>query len=308
MHQLSALRNRLPELRNLFASERSLLLPMVVLALGIHAAVLTLPIPAKETLKTPDDQKNPIKVTQIPTESPLEAMTSTGVKIPPLGTSVSNSSEVGNSSDASDSEEAGSTSDSSDSDTDASPSTDSSADSATSFGKSAIAASPVKKATKSVSAKAAATPTDSDASTTEQSSSSSPGETAETVEPSSDADANVSPSATVSRGGVSATAFANFPQFQSSTGDCFGLGLGDNCRVVENGAIAEVTKYFRKELGEKQFKADLVRDEPSRKVFRVSKDNKTLFLNILQNKQNVVHVLSSVVYKQSPDEVTEKGE
>lgn len=107
---------------------------------------------------------------------------------------------------------------------------------------------------------------------------------------------------------VSPPTFADFPQFKSSTGDCFGLGLGDNCRVVDNGAIAEVTSYFRKELAAKQFKAELVTDEPTRKVFKVSKDDKTLFLNILQSKQNVVYLLSSVVYEQSPDEITEKGQ
>lgn len=78
--------------------------------------------------------------------------------------------------------------------------------------------------------------------------------------------------------------------------------------MVENGAIAEVTTYFRKELPAKQFKAELVTDEPTRKVFKVSKDDKTLFLNILQSKQNVVYLLSSVVYRQSPDEITEKGQ
>ncbi len=305
MHQLSGLRDRLPELRNLFGSERSLLLPMTVLALGIHAALLALPIPSNEALKTPDDQKNPIKITQIPTEKPPEAISSTGVTIPPLGTP-SASSVV---SSPSPSDSASLTSDASESsDSSSEPDESPSSSTAVVTPPSKPAVSPAKKATKSTSAKTSAKPSDSSDLATEQSSSSSAGETAESAQPSADGAVTAIASPTASRSEVSAAAFANFPQFKSSTGDCFGLGLGDNCRVVANGAIAEVTNYFRKELPAKQFKAELVTDEPTRKVFKISKDNKTLFLNILQSKQNVVYLLSSVVYKRSPDEITEKGQ
>lgn len=308
MHQLSGLRDRLPELRNLFGSERSLLLPMTVLALGIHAALLALPIPSNEALKTPDDQKNPIKVTQIPTEKPPEVASSTGVTIPPLSTPSVTKSVV---SSPSLSDSASSTSDASESSDSSDSSSLSSSDTAAVTPSKPVAVSPAKKATKSTVTKASAKPSSGNASSgsaTEESSSSSAGETTESAEPSADGAVTAIASPTVPRSQVSAAAFANFPQFKSSTGDCFGLGLGDNCRVVENGAIAEVTNYFRKELPAKQFKAELVTDEPTRKVFKVSKDNKTLFLNILQSKQNVVYLLSSVVYKQSPDEITEKGQ
>lgn len=305
MHQLSGLSNRLPKLRNLFAGERSLLLPMTVLALGIHAALLALPIPSNEALKTPDDQKNPIKVTQIPTEKLPEVASSTGVTIPPLGTS----SAPATASSPSPSDSASSTSDASDS-SDADDSSSTSSDTAAVTPSKPAAVSPIKKATKSTVTKASAKPSgDSDSSdrATEPTPSSA-GDTAETGAPTADTADTAISSSTVSGGGLSATAFTNFPQFKSSTGDCFGLGLGDNCRVVENGAIAEVTNYFRKELAAKQFKAELVTDEPTRKVFKVTKENKTLFLNILQSKQSVVYLLSSVMYKQSPDTITEKGQ
>lgn len=302
MHQLSGLRDRLPRLRNLFAGERSLLLPMTVLALGIHAALLALPIPSNEALKTPDDQKNPIKVTQIPTEKPPEVASSTGVTIPPLVTS--STPATASSPSPSDSDRSTSdTSDSSDSADDSSSST--SSDTASVPPSKPAAVSSTKKTTKSTVTKASAKPSgDSDRAT--EPTTSSAGDTAESAAPSADT-ADTAIASTVS-GGVSAAAFANFPQFKSSTGDCFGLGLGDNCRVVENGAIAEVTNYFRKELAAKQFKAELVTDEPTRKVFKVTKENKILFLNILQSKQNVVYLLSSVVYRQSPDAITEKGQ
>ena len=220
MHQLSGLRDRLPRLRNLFAGERSLLLPMTVLALGIHAALLALPIPSNEALKTPDDQKNPIKVTQIPTEKPPEVASSTGVTIPPLVTS--STPATASSPSPSDSDRSTSdASDSSDSADDSSSST--SSDTASVPPSKPAAVSPTKKATKSTVTKASAKPSgDSDRAT--EPTTSSAGDTAESAAPSADtADTAIAP--TVS-GGVSAAAFANFPQFKSSTGDCFGLGLG----------------------------------------------------------------------------------
>lgn len=313
MPQWSVLRNQLPELRNLFAFERSLLLPMTVLALGIHAALLALPIPSNEALKTPDDQKNPIKVTQIPTEKPPEVVSSTGVAIPPLDTPsvpsiVSSASTSEGASSTTGSSGQSDPSDSPDSsDSSESPPSGAASDTVAATPSSKPAAvSPTKRTTKSTSTKVSAKPSDSSTSVPEKSSDSSAGDAAATTEPATEVVEDTA--ATTSGGGVSAVAFANFPQFKASMGDCFGLGLGDNCRVVENGAIAEVTNYFRKELAAKQFKAELVTDEPTRKVFKVSKNDKTLFLNILQSKQNVVYLLSSVVYKQSPDAITEKGQ
>ena len=299
MRQLSVLKDRLPDWKNLFARDRALLLPMAVVALGIHAAVFALPVPSNETLKTPDDQKNPIKITQIPTEKPAETLSSTGIVIPPLSAS-SESKEIASSPDSisDNTSDDSSTSDSSTSDSSTSDSStsESNASAATS---SKPASSSAKKVSTSSNGNASTKPEEQDQ-TPEPDSGSASNETAVAEDTTRDVTA-------AGNSSLSPTGFADFPQFKPSTGDCFGLGLGDNCRVVEDGAIAEITEYFRKELTAKQFKVNVVADEPVRKVFKVSKENKTRFLTILKGQQNVVYLLSSVIYKRSPEEITEKG-
>jgi len=100
-----------------------------------------------------------------------------------------------------------------------------------------------------------------------------------------------------------ANSFADFPHYQSAESDCYGLGFGDNCRTVENKELRQVAEFFQKELPAKGFTTNLIADEPSRKVFRVVKGDKTLFLSLWQGKNKIVYLLSSVLLKQSPEDI-----
>jgi hypothetical protein len=97
---------------------------------------------------------------------------------------------------------------------------------------------------------------------------------------------------------------ADFPHYQTAEADCYELGFGDNCRIVKNAAIAQVTEFFRKELPTQQINVALVVNEPSHKVLKVSRGTqKPLFLNIWQEKQAVSYLLAGVIYKRSPQEI-----
>lgn len=52
---------------------RMLFRPILFTALGLHALLLFAPLPAEQKPKEPDDKKNPIKVTQLPTATPPTA-------------------------------------------------------------------------------------------------------------------------------------------------------------------------------------------------------------------------------------------
>jgi hypothetical protein len=279
--------------RNLFTSSRSLLLPMLILALGLHAALLAMPLPSSEDQKIPDDKEKPIKVTQIPTEQPAPVPAEPNVKVPALAKTTVPATPTTPASDSSESYSSASSSNSSTSSAPSSSFPSKPANSSSGFASSTVSSTPGSPASNSGAAKVGS------------GSESAPGAVSSTT---SEPGAKPSTTAIAPSGGSASTPFADFPHFQPSSSDCFGLGFGDNCRVVENGAIAQVTDFFRKELPAKEFKADLVTDEPTRKVFKISKDNKTLFLNIWQGKQNVSYLLAGVVYKQSPEEIkTEPG-
>jgi hypothetical protein len=295
-------------------NRRSLLLPMILVALAFHGALLAVPLPPKDEPKTADDQQNPIQVTQIPTEKPAlaETQASPKVSIPPMGsTSVSGTTASGaTASSASDS--ASSTGETSSSDSDSGEAADSgSADS------SETQASKTSTASKSSGAKTASTTAKK---STSDDSGETPPETKDSAEqaaeskssdskPSGDQTADASASAAPvpfeqAKGSpLTTVSFAEFPHYQPSTADCFGLGFGENCRVVEKVAIADLASHFRKELAAKAFQADLVTDTPTHKVFKVTKDSKTLFLNIWQGKQALSYALSDQVLKQSPEEM-----
>ncbi len=302
--------------QKVFNRRRSLLFPMLLLALGLHAVLLALPLPSSEGRKAPDDKKNPIKITQIPTEN-LDANPSSKaagitpkVAIPPIGkTPVADSSST------------------TDSSTTSSSATDSSTDTSSGSGDtptSATASTSAKTSTSAKQSKKSSSPvSSSDASSSDTSSSTADNSAAGSSAPTPEASAtNSSPDSTTttstpepavvasasSNAATVASPFANFPHYQPSVSDCYSLGFGENCRVVSNVAIAQVTDFFRKELAAKEFQTNLVTDEPTHKVLKVSRDNKTLFLNIWQAKQDVAYLLAGVVYKQSPEAIkTEAG-
>jgi hypothetical protein len=85
--------------------------------------------------------------------------------------------------------------------------------------------------------------------------------------------------------------FADFPHFQPSTPDCYGRGLGDNCRIA-NLAIASLMAYFQKALPEKKYAIALEEDSPGRKIFRIGKGDRQGYLSILSDAPNTVYVLA----------------
>lgn len=244
---------------------RSLLLPMLLLALGIHAALLALPIPSGGAVKEAEDKKNPITVSQIPTEQPTatrQTRVTAKVNIPALPTAATGSE----------------------------PSPAAALDTA------AVTTPP---AAPSVS------PAPSQRSPSRTPSATSPTDTPASSEPTTEPATTVpEPVATTTAAASSpANPFADFPHWQPSEADCYGLGFGENCRVVNQGTIAQVTDYFKKELAAKDFTATLVTDEPTRKVFKVTKGDKTLFLNLWQGADQVSYLLSRVVVKQAPADI-----
>ncbi|MBF2027706.1 MAG: hypothetical protein IGS48_13225 [Oscillatoriales cyanobacterium C42_A2020_001] len=290
--------NQLLDLSKKFLTPgRSLLLPMILLALGLHAALLALPIPSSEAQKEADDKKNPITVTQIPTEKPSAstpaAKPAATVEVPPLDTATASESSTSAVS-------SGASTDSSTSNT-----------ASNSASNSAFSSS-------SDSGSTTSSPTKSSKSSPNQSTDSQPTEEASSNSDSATADASTTaaatstpePSTTNSQNTsvVAVSPFANFPHYQPSEADCFGLGFGDNCRTVQNGAIAQVSDFFKRELAAKEFTASLVADEPTRKVFKVGKGDKILFLNIWQGKNQVAYLLSRVIVKQSPEQIKTEAE
>ena len=59
---------------------RMLIRPILFLALGLHALFLFIPLPSEEKPKEPDDKKNPITITQIPTNQPPAVTVRPGAK------------------------------------------------------------------------------------------------------------------------------------------------------------------------------------------------------------------------------------
>lgn len=62
-----------PSLKSLPAPVRTFIRPMLFAALGLHALLLFTPFPSEQKPKTPDDKKDPVKITQIPTAKPNQS-------------------------------------------------------------------------------------------------------------------------------------------------------------------------------------------------------------------------------------------
>lgn len=60
----------LSPLKQLPAPVRSLVRPMLIAAIGLHALLLFTPIPSEQKPKKTDDKENPVKITQLPTAKP----------------------------------------------------------------------------------------------------------------------------------------------------------------------------------------------------------------------------------------------
>ncbi len=86
--------------------------------------------------------------------------------------------------------------------------------------------------------------------------------------------------------------FAEFPQFQPSTAGCaFNPSLGDQCRIA-SANLAAVTNYFKQALPDKKFAIALEENAPERKIFKVSKGEQSLFLNLFSDGATTVYLLA----------------
>lgn len=273
------------------APGRSLLLPMLILAAGIHVALLALPLPSTEATKEAEDQKNPITVNQIPTEQPEPAVSPTTGKVNVPDLAIDPSGDDAASASNSPAAAAGdATVDSDTADTKASssePNSDATASSATTS-TATNSSSPVSTAANATTSSEAATDSEN-------------GSTSE-LDADSEA-ASSSPAAAPSTGDSAANPFADFPHFQPSEADCYGLGFGENCRIVASQDLTQVAEFFTKELAAKEFTTTVVTDTADRKVFKVEKGDQTLFLNIWKGKNTISYLLSKVILKQPPEAI-----
>ena len=64
-------------LKSLPAPVRFFIRPLLFLALGFHALLLFTPLPAEQKPKPPEDKKNPVKITQVPTVKPIKTAPTT---------------------------------------------------------------------------------------------------------------------------------------------------------------------------------------------------------------------------------------
>lgn len=282
--------------KRLLTPGRSLLLPMLILAAGIHVALLAMPLPSTEAIKEAEDKKNPITVNQIPTAQPDKATSSPPgtVDVPDLATNPPSASATAADEGA----------------TAGDPAVDTgAAESASSRGTTA-------EPTASSATTAATKPTTSNAATATNTASSSDSTTGATgaIESENAADSevmqNTTPEATASAvataptaANLAASAFADFPHFQPSEADCYGLGFGENCRIVEGQDLPQVAEFFKRELAAKEFTTTVVADTADRKVFKVAKGDQTMFLNIWKGKNNISYLLAKVILKQSPEDI-----
>jgi hypothetical protein len=85
---------------------------------------------------------------------------------------------------------------------------------------------------------------------------------------------------------------ADFPHYQPSTPDCFGKGLGENCRVA-TASLANVAAFYLSAPKAKGFTVAPDEDGADKKVFTVTTpDKKTLFLHLFKDEPTTVILLS----------------
>lgn len=88
-----------------------------------------------------------------------------------------------------------------------------------------------------------------------------------------------------------ANPFQDFPHFQNSTPDCFGKGLGENCRIA-SADLASVASFYQTEPAKKGFTVQSAEETTGTKIFQVSKGGKTLYLSLFTDDSTTVVLLS----------------
>lgn len=89
-----------------------------------------------------------------------------------------------------------------------------------------------------------------------------------------------------------ATSFADFPHYQSSTPDCFGKGLGENCRVA-TANLPTVAAFYQSQPKAKGFTVTLAEESANTKIYTVTdKGGQTLFLSLFADAPTTVILLS----------------
>jgi hypothetical protein len=106
--------------------------------------------------------------------------------------------------------------------------------------------------------------------------------------------------ATAGGGNPQADPFADFPHYSPSTPDCYGRGLGDNCRIASTD-IATLATYFKRALPEKKYQIALEEETPTLKIFRIAKGERQGFLSLLSDAPTTVYVLAEQPIKSLKD-------
>jgi hypothetical protein len=83
--------------------------------------------------------------------------------------------------------------------------------------------------------------------------------------------------------------FADFPHHPQAQAGCYNK---ESCYEVKNLTLDAVAGYFKKTLPDKKFNVTPLIEEAGKKVFQVSKGDKSLFLNLFQDGKNTVYVLA----------------
>ncbi|MBW4538036.1 MAG: hypothetical protein KME43_02700 [Myxacorys chilensis ATA2-1-KO14] len=90
-----------------------------------------------------------------------------------------------------------------------------------------------------------------------------------------------------------ATSFADFPQYQPSTPDCFEKGLGENCRVA-TAALTTVESFYQSAPKAKGFTVTPAENGAGTKIFSVTaKSGETRYLSLFSDEPTTVILLSS---------------
>ncbi|MCU0548306.1 MAG: hypothetical protein MUC48_03060 [Leptolyngbya sp. Prado105] len=85
---------------------------------------------------------------------------------------------------------------------------------------------------------------------------------------------------------------ADFPHYQPSTSDCFGKGLGENCRIA-TASLANVGSFYLSAPKAKGFTVTPEDDTAEMKIFQVTTpDQKTLYLHLFKDDATTVIYLS----------------
>lgn len=85
---------------------------------------------------------------------------------------------------------------------------------------------------------------------------------------------------------------ADFPHYSPSTPNCFGIGLGENCRVA-TANLATVAAFYLSAPKAKGFSLAPDEDSADKKIFTVTTpDKKTLFLHLFKDEPTTVILLS----------------